>query len=47
MKTGIDTEQLLIKPHQKVRKSKRLPYVKQTEKLGGVMSYAENNLKNK
>ena len=32
-------------PHQAVRKSKRIPYAKQTEKLGGIPYYTINNKK--
>ena len=31
--------------HLTVRKSKRIPYAKQTEKLGGIPYYANNNEK--
>ena len=43
--TGIKTISLPNEPHQSVRKSKRIPNAKQTEKLGGIPYFTNNNKK--
>ena len=40
--TGIKTNPLINEPQQTVRKSKRIPNARQTEKLGGI-PYSTNN----
>ena len=41
--SGIKTNLLPDEPHQTVRKSKGIPNVKQTKKLGGIPYYTNNN----
>ena len=43
--SGIKTNLPSDEPHQTVRKSKRIPNAKQTEKLGGIPYYTNNNKK--
>ena len=45
--TGIKMKELIDEPHLTVRKSKRLPYAKETEKLGGIPYYTNINEKKK
>ena len=41
--TGIKTNLFPDEPHQSVRKSKRIPNAKQTERLGGILHFTNNN----
>ena len=41
--SGIKTSLLSEESHQTVRKAKRIPNAKQTEKLGGIPYYTNNN----
>ena len=43
--TGIKFEKNPAEPKQTSRRSQRLPFAKQTEKLNGVQNYTENNKK--
>ena len=43
--TGIKTNLFSDESHQTMRKSKRIPYAKQTKKLGGIPYYTKNNKK--
>ena len=43
--TGIKTKEPIYEQHLTVRKSKRIPYAKQTGKLGGIPYYTNNNKK--
>ena len=43
--SGIKTNLPSDEPHQTVKKSKRIPNAKQTEKLGGIPYYTNNNKK--
>ena len=45
--SGITTNLPSDEPHQTVRKTKRTPNAKQTEKLGGIPYYTNNNIKKK
>ena len=45
--TGIKTNSLPNEPHQSVRKSKRIPNAKQTEKLGGIPYFTNHKKKRK
>ena len=43
--TGIKTNSLPNEPHQSVKKTKRIPNAKQTEKLGSIPYFTNNNKK--
>ena len=43
--TGIKTKETINEQNQSVRKSKRIPHAKQTEKLGGIPYQTNNNKK--
>ena len=45
LEPGIKSNILYDEPRQTVRKSKRIPYANQTEKLGGNPYYTNNNKK--
>ena len=45
LKTGINHDHIITKPTTPVRRSRRLPFTKQTDKLGGIPYQTNNNRK--
>ena len=43
--TGINHDHIITKPTTPVRRSRRLPFAKQTDKLGGIPYQTNNNRK--